>query len=593
MLCIRYRYAILSIIYKELEKFMFIRRIKRANGQVSVVLVEGYRLDGKVKQRTIEYLGTESVLTKDDPDAINKLIEKYKNEHDKEDAFVKLTINLTEKISEKNAVRNYGYFYLERMYKELGIAEVCSEIQNKTGIKYDLNGCLKLLCFMRALSPSSKKTSLEKGFNHFLEDYDIKLKQIYKSLTLFAENKTRFIAKMHNNLCQNYRRSTDILYYDVTNYFFEIDKEDALRKKGCSKEYRPLPIIQMGLFMDNQGLPVDFYLYEGNKPDCTTLKPSFSEIKSKYNTQKVIITADKGLNSDSNIGYILSENNGYIVSQKIRGAAKDLVAKVLDDQGWEAVDNQDFKLKEFIRTIDVTYPNGSKYKHNQKVICIWSEKYQTKERAIRDNLLEKIIQLVDNPAKFKQSCHKGMKKYINEFTVDSSTGEKTSVKINTELDKEKLANDEILDGYYLLVTSETQLAMGEIIKRYRGLWKIEQSFRITKTDLQGRPVFVRTKEHIEAHFLTCFIALTMLRMLEIKLNHKYSCARIIDGLNSAIATEMAKGIYSINKRDAVMDELDAIYDLEFNNRYVKTEKMREYRSKIVGSDYGSYAQRVK
>lgn len=565
---------------------MFIRRIKRANGQVSIVLVEGYRENGKVKQRTVEYLGTESELTKDDPDAVNKLINKYKKAQNSKDAFIKLTINLAEKISDRNTVRNYGYFYLDKMFSELGLDRLCDEIQSGSKVEYSLKDCLRLMCFMRALKPSSKKSCQEKGFDYFFEDFSLKLEQIYKSLTVFDETKKNIIKQIHHSLCEKYNRKTDILYYDVTNYFFEIDAEDELRKKGCSKEHRPLPIVQMGMFIDDRGLPVDYYLYEGNRSDCTTLKPSFDEVKTTYKADKVIITADKGLNNGPNLGYILSNGNGYIVSQKIRGASKALQNVVLNEEGWHTNLNGDFRFKEFTRNVEVETPDGKKIKHDQKVVCIWSRKYQIKEKSARDALLEKIEALASDPAKFKQSCHKGMRKYIDEITVDKATGEENkTVKVSTSLNQEKIAKDESLDGYYLIVTSETQLSLSEIIDKYRGLWRIEQSFRITKSDIHGRPVFVRTKEHINAHFLTCFITLTMLRMLEIKLNRKYSAKAIIDGLNSAVAVDIGKEIYQINRRDEVVDDLDRIYGLDFSNRYVRKENLTIHHSEIISALY--------
>ena len=195
----------------------------------------------------------------------------------------------------------------------------------------------------------------------------------------------------------------------------------------------------------------------------------------------------------------------------------------------------------------------------------------------RDALLENIEKLTSDSAKFKQSCHKGMKKYINEITVDKATGEeRKTVKVKTALNLEKIEQDKELDGYYIIVTSETQLSLSEIISKYRGLWRIEQSFRITKSDIHGRPVFVRKKEHINAHFLTCFITLTMLRMLEIRLNN---------GINSAVAVDIGKNIYQINKRDEVIDELDKLYSLEFSNRYVRAEILNIYHSEIKGAVY--------
>ena len=179
-----------------------------------------------------------------------------------------------------------------------------------------------------------------------------------------------------------------------------------------------------------------------------------------------------------------------------------------------------------------------------------------------------------------------MRKYIEEVTADKATGkENKSVKVSTSLNLEKIAKDEALDGYYLIVTSETELSLSEVIEKYRGLWRIEQSFRITKSDIHGRPVFVRTQEHINAHFLICFITLTILRMLEIRLNRKYSAKAIIDGLNSAVAVDIGKDIYQINRRDEVVDELDKLYGLDFSNRYVRKENLAIHHSEIINSVY--------
>jgi transposase len=567
---------------------MFIRRVPRKSGEVGIVLVENYRENGHVKQRTIQYLGTESELNKKKSTCVEALKKKYNGKTSKA-SLIYLTLNPNEKIPKHNTVRNFGYFYLEKMYQELGLDEICNAIQRKSKIQYDLNDCLKLMCFMRALEPDSKKATLEESTDYFLEDYQLKLEDLYKALTVLSEHKDEFVSRMHQELKARYGRQTEILYYDVTNYFFEIDEPDTFRIKGCSKEHRPLPIVQMGLFIDQQSLPVDFYLYEGNKPDCTTLQPSFEEVKALYGADKIIVTADKGLNSASNLGYLLSQGNGYIVSQRIRGASKELRDEVLKDEGWEGVDSGDFEIKQFTRIINVTYPDKSKHEHNQKVVCIWSRKYQVKEKEERDNLLDKIAKLAADPKAFKRSCHMGMRKYIDEAIVNVETGEiEKDCKTHTAINHKKIAEDEALDGYYLIVTSENELSASEILNRYRGLWRIEQTFRITKSELQSRPVFVRTKAHIHAHFLTCFMALTMLRMLEVRLNRRYSCGKIIDGLRSAKASEIKKGFYSINKWDDVISEINSRYQIPLEKRYVKREELSLFRKQVLKAVYTTF-----
>lgn len=565
---------------------MFIRKVPRKSGEVGIVLVENYRENGRVKQRAIQYLGTESELNKKESTSVETLKKKYNGKTSKAASLINLNLNPDEKIPTHNTVRNFGYFYLEKMYQELGLNEVCETIQNKTKIQYDLNSCLKLMCFMRALRPSSKKTTHKIGTDYFLEDFQLKLEDLYKSLTVLSKYKEAFVSRMHQELKAHYERQTEILYYDVTNYFFEIDEPDTFRLKGCSKENRPLPIVQMGLFMDQQGLPVDFYLYEGNKPDCTTLQPSFEKVKSNYGTSKIIVTADKGLNSASNLGYLLSQGNGYIVSQRIRGASQELREEVLKDEGWQGVASGDFEMKQFTRTVTVTYPDKTKHEHEQKVVCIWSGKYQAKEKEERDNLLDKIAKLAADPKAFRRSCHTGMRKYIDESIVNVETGEvEKGCQTQTVLNLKKIANDEALDGYYLIVTSETGLSASEILNRYRGLWRIEQTFRITKSDLQSRPVFVRTRAHIHAHFLTCFMALSMLRMLEVRLGRKYSCRKIIEALNSINVSEIKKGFYSINKYEEAVHEINTRYQLQLNQRYVKREELSLFRKQVLKAVY--------
>lgn len=572
---------VLSFHIVYVEDDMFIRKMKRKNGEVSIVLVEGYRVNGKVKQRTIKYLGTESSLIKDDPLAIEKLIEKYKKlPH--ADSTIELVLQLSEKIPENNCILNYGYFWIEKFYNDLGLDGLLSSNDGKK--QYNLNKITKFMVYSRCLYPGSRLDNYLHQ-DRFFESYEFELQQLYKSLTDLNNIKDKVIDTCHTNLCNKYNRDTSLLYYDVTNYFFEIDDEDKLRKRGVSKENRLSPIIQMGLFIDRLGLPVDFYLFPGNTPDCITLKPSFEKIKNKYKSEKVIITADKGLNSNSNIGYILSSNNGYIISQRIRGASSELRSKVLEEQGW-IIPNESCKFKEFIREIKVKYPDNTVHIHKQKVVCIWSQKYWLKENSDREHLLDYIIKLASNPTKFKQKCHLGSKKYIDETIVDKKTLQKIdSAKILTSINSDKIAQDYDLDGYYLIVTSEINLSIPEIIKKYRGLWRIEESFRITKSDLSTRPVYVQTQEHIIGHFLICFLSLLILRMIELKLNNKYSVSKIRKALHSAQCSRIGKAVYALNKRHEAFVELETIYDCLINQHYIKEEDLRTYYKKVLKNIY--------
>lgn len=565
---------------------MFIRKIKRKNGSVGICLVESYRENGAVKQRTVKYLGSFDELTKDDPDAIRKLKASYAAREKQESAVETVRLSLTAKAPELRCIRNTGYFWLDKCFAELGLDALCDTVKREKKLRIDLTGCLRFLCFMRALNPCSKKMSYEKGIDYFYEDFDVTPGALYESLTVINECRGRIIDTMHRALCAKYGRKTDIIYYDVTNYFFEIDEEDVHRKKGCSKEHRPNPIVQMGLFIDRNSLPVDFSLYEGNKPDCTTLVPSFDEVKARYSAQKVIVTADKGLNSGTNLGYLLKNGNGYIVSQKIRGASAALRERVLKEEDWQWNDDCTFKLKEFIRSVSVTDPDGGKFASEQKVVCIWSEKYALKEKDERDRLLDRIAKFAADPEKFKLHCHSGACKYLNEEIVDKDTGEKAKgVKTVTSVDQGKIDGDEELDGYYLIVTSETDLSASEIITKYRGLWAIEQSFRITKSDLRTRPVYVWNWTHICAHFTICFITLTLLRMLEIRLGREYSAARIIHGLQSSVVDRRMKNMCFSEMRPDVIKKLEKICGVELDREFLKGEEITGHHKKIMKAEY--------
>ena len=286
---------------------MYLRKIKRSNGEVSVVLVESYRKNGKIKQRTIKYLGTESSLIKDNPNAIEEL-KKYYASLPKREMEVTLRLNLKEKISESNIILNYGYFWLEKFFNQLGLPLICKHITSSTGIKYNLLDILRLLVFSRCLIPDSKKSTYLTR-DKFVEDFDIKLEDIYKSLDILYEYRRDIISTIGKNIREKYDLDTSITYYDVTNYFFEIDEPDDLRKKGVSKEHSPNPIVQMGLFIDKSGIPLDFSLFSGNTPDCSTLCSSFTQLKEQYKSERIILTADKGICTTDNLGLILRDNN--------------------------------------------------------------------------------------------------------------------------------------------------------------------------------------------------------------------------------------------------------------------------------------------
>ena len=400
-------------------------------------------------------------------------------------------------------------------------------------------------------------------------------------MELFNSCKEDLQYHLNQKVSELFGRDASLVFYDVTNYYFEIEKQDELKKKGVSKENKKSPIVQMGLLIDRNGLPIAYKLFAGNTHDSSTLIPFLSEMREKYHLGKIILTADKGLNSGKNLSYLSSNNDGYIVSQKIRGASKTFIAKVMEDEGYKYNGSGTFKIKSFLQERTVIDENGEKVTLKEKVICFWSQEFDVREKKKRENLESRIQEFLEKPSKYNASNRYGVKKYLKFQNVDKETGEIEPIEPYLEFEQEKYNRDVALDGYYSLITSEIDLSEEKIIEKYRGLWKIEESFKVLKTDLEGRPVYVRRNDHIEGHFFVCFIALLILRILEFKLEGRYSVKKIQNALGTATCRSIGKSIYSLNKQDETYSEIEKVFGVSLNYRYVRLEQLRLYKKEII------------
>ena len=323
--------------------------------------------------------------------------------------------------------------------------------------------------------------------------------------------------------------------------------------------------------MDNNAIPITYELFPGNTNDCLTYRPNFGRIKKQFNLGRVISVADKGMTTGDNIWYTINTptKDGYVFSMSVRGADKELKQYVLnqDDYVWLG---EEYKRKSrlYPRTIHVTSQNGKKLKKtvDEKQVVFWSEKYAKRAKAERERTLEKALDLTQNPGKYTRATSYGAAKYIKKVEYDKSTGEILTASSVLDIDLDIIREEEALDGYYVLLTSEMEESDDRIIDIYRGLWRIEESFKITKSELEARPVYVWTKEHIEAHFLTCFVALTIARILEHKLNHKYSSARILESLSKSECTLLQQNYYAFDYYDEVLKDIGKITDIDFSKR---------------------------
>lgn len=553
---------------------MYLKKTPQKNGRIYLSIVDGYydKQKGYSRQITIEKIGYLDELEKkyDDPIMFfSKRVHELKKEKFERKSAVNIKFSPDDKISTSVTYRkNFGYAVLSQIYHNLEIHKFLANRQRSTKLNFNTNNIMKLLVFSRLLNPASKKKTFENREIYF-EKANYSLDDIYRCLSFFNKHKNNLQLWLNERIKQHYERDTSLVYYDVTNYYFETDITNELQKKGFSKEKRPNPIVQMGLFIDNNAIPITYKLFPGNTNDCQTYRPNLSHIKKEYNLNRVIVVADKGMTTGDNIWYTLSAKDGYVFSMSIRGSNKELKNYVLNENGYEWV-GKDYKMKSrlYPRTIDVTSSNGKKLKKtvHEKQVIFYSEKYALRAKAQRVGVIEKAQSLIANPGKYNRATSHGAAGYIKNIDFDKKTGEilKTSKKL--ELDLKKLQEEEALDGYYAIITSEYKEKPDRIIEIYRGLWKIEESFRITKSDLEARPVYVSREEHIEAHFLTCFVALVIARILEIKMENKYSISKLLDNLKKSECTYTQNNYYLFDYYNEILDNIGNKFGIDFSNR---------------------------
>lgn len=536
---------------------------------------------GRQKKFVIKNLGPLSKFDDGKPDFLKRFREKFKNgeiDFDGITYYSNLPTKRTFEIdNEMNYIelKNIGFLFLQSIYNSLGIYDLLREIKSNSKIEYDLNGLTKLLVFERILDPQSKKKTFENKDKFLFPIADSNdINQIYRTLDVLSENSKKIQNRMNTKIKNSsIGRNTSLTYYDVTNYFFEtmygdediyefdenneiikdengepIIAKKGFRKKGVSKENSKGPIVQMGLFIDNNGIPVSHKLFPGNTQDKTTFKDVLENDINEMNLGKIITVADNGMNTQENKYLIVEKGNGYIVSKSVKKSWKSQRDWALEDKDYTYIKNNSnevvFKYKSRINEITLTYKNddGTKSKKiiKEKEIIYWSKKHYEKELHQNKKFIEYLEACKEHPDKLKDKQRKSQE-YIKVLDVDKKTGEviKTD-KLIVFLD-EKLEKYKETLGYYSIVTSEINEDDKEIINRYHGLSRIEDSFRIIKNDLEGRPVYVWTEEHIKAHFLICFISLTIIRIIQYKiLKYENKSTLNVDGWEQGITADKIK-----------------------------------------------------
>lgn len=425
----------------------------------------------------------------------------------------------------------FSHILLEKILEELGINTLFASYKGFTKIKYDVYGFAKLLLFGRLLNPSSKSATIKQNNNYFepiLAD-DFNPDNVYDTLSFIADNKDKIIRRINTNLVKKAKRSPEVIYYDVTNFYFEIENPDedilddngdilekGIRKNGVCKEERKSPIVQMGLFMDDSGIPIAIESFPGNTLDHLTLRPALKRNIDDLDFSRFILIGDRGICNYMNLLHVTDAGNGYIVS-------KSLLKSTESEQDWAYGDDdfvsvsKNFKYKSRIIKRTVKDEQGNKRTVEEKVVVYWSKKFYDKCMYENRTFLEFLDKLQESPANFRITAmqSKSLRRFFKKDCLNQKTGELiNSSEIKPLIDFDKVEEYKRSMGFYQIVSSELTMDALEIIDKYHGLTQIEDQFRVMKSDLETRPVFVRTKAHIEAHLLICMISLIMLRIIQ-------------------------------------------------------------------------------
>lgn len=591
---------------------MYLRQIKRPQG-IYLAIQESY-YDSSKKQsrtRTIESIGYLDNLRKEYEDPIAFFSQKAAamTAEKKKEKSKTIVIDGSEKMdTNTDDILNVGYGILKHLYKELELDKFWNWKSRNLSVEFSVDQIFRLLVFSRILCPASKKGTFDNQ-NFYFEDFgDFSLDDIYHALDIICKNNEALQKWIFDHSEKLYDRDLSVSYFDCTNYYFDIGRSDMdsfdekgncvdkegnivdakYRKRGPEKNHRPDPIVEMGLLMDRNGIPLAFDLFPGNESEKVHMRPIINRIKQDFSNTRIIFVADRGLNTSDNIYYLngvnkcdVNQRDGYVYGQSVRGADAEFRNWVLAS-GYkkDTVKTEDGKEIFFIHKsriypkelhVNVTKPGQRKpgkktVKVDQKQMVYYSEKYAKKQKADREVMIERAKDLIKHPKKYDRVTSAGSAAYILNIAFDKSTGEIVDGK-NLELNLTKVREEAKYDGYYSIVTSELNMSDFEMRDVYHGLSKIEETFKISKTEFSSRPIFVRTNEHIDAHFATCFTSLVLIRLLQAKLGNRYPAGKIIESLKKYCCVPLDANNYKFTYFDEILKTCGNAFDLELDNRY--------------------------
>lgn len=593
---------------------MYTRVFHKPKGDY-VTICESYRdkLSKKKKERVVKTIGYLKDLQLDDgvdPYQYCEDLAKQLSVDNNKSASISIDLD-TSMPSNYDSLKNVGYVILKYIYKELELDVFWRKIASKYDIQYDLDKIFQLMIFSRILFPASKKKTFENRHTFFEMFDSFELEDVYRALSIFGNHEQELQKWIYDHSAIQYHRDLSTTFFDCTNYYYDISKPDVddlddygnvllkrYRKYGPEKNHRKDPIVELGLLMDNTGIPLAYDLFPGNESEKKHMIPIINRARTQYGFKRTIVVADRGLNTSTNIYYLNGKNDkddnprdGYIYGQSVRGADEEFKAWVIHEDGYmntkidendeedNTSDNGIFRHKSRIYPkkiyIEREKSDGKTVKQwitvDQKQMVYFSRKYQKKQKLERDRCIERAKDLIAHPKKYDKVSAKGASGYVQNlsYTKDGEVVDK-----NLVLDTAKIQEEEKYDGYYSIVTSELKMSDVEIREKYRGLIRIEDTFKITKSEFDTRPIFVWTNEHIDGHFTTCFTAIVILRLLQVRLEGKYTPKELIISLKKYNCANIDTKHHQFFFYNKVLEEMGKKFKIDLSKNYRTTNEIR-------------------
>lgn len=561
---------------------MYLQTVKSKNA-VSYYAARTVHENGKKTSKIVEKLGTEAELSSlypDVPQYLRQRIAELTEQEKQQTREVIVRFSQNESIEAHTQKSfNGGYLFLQALYYELGLDRICKQITKKYGFDYDLNAVLSRLIYGRILFPGSKLSTMKEA-GHLLEPPAFELHHIYRALEVLAKENDFIQSELYKNSMETAGRNTDILYYDCTNFFFEIEEEDGLRQYGMSKEHRPNPIVELGMFMDGNGIPLAFCIHPGNTSEQQTLRPLEKKILRDFEARSFVICTDAGLSSAANRKFNSIQNRSFITVQSLKKMKTYQQEWALSDTGWHlSGDKRIYDRKDILKDPD-TYRDHVFYKEEwfqedgleQRFIVTFSVRYMEYLQQLRERQIQRAQRTIDTGAVGKKRAN-DPNRFVGQFyfTEDGQVAEHREF----ALDEDRIRSEAVYDGFYCVATNlEDPVEL--ILKANRRRWEIEESFRLLKSEFKARPVYLSRDDRILAHFMTCFLALVLFRILEARLGDAFTASRITQTLRDMNLYKVeGEGYIPTYTRDDLTDALHQAFGFRTDYRINSLSSMKK------------------